>query len=126
MTAAARQPISILAFADSVLGIRPYPWQSRILLNYEAGNPTAAAVANNCGKTSLIFPVCSLWSLFSFPRARVQYITASGDQLKHQFFAYIESTRIGARSPAGNGLRLKYATRAPGCSGVGQLTPAAG
>lgn len=44
--------ISILAFADSVLGIRPYDWQCRILLNYEAGHQTAAACANFTGKTS--------------------------------------------------------------------------
>ncbi len=81
--------ISILAFADSVLGIQPYDWQSRILLNYEASNRVAAACANNTGKTSLLFPVCALWSLWVHPRARVQYITASGDQLKHQFFSYL-------------------------------------
>src|SRR4029077_18341289 len=89
MTASARQPISILVFSDSILGIRPYPWQSRILLNYEAGNRTAAACANNTGKTSTIFPISALWTLYCFPRARVQYITASGDQLRHQFFSYI-------------------------------------
>jgi hypothetical protein len=89
MNAANPAPIPILVFADSVLGFRPYPWQSRILLNYEAGNRIAAACANNTGKTSTIFPICALYTLFSFPRARVQYITASGDQLKHQFFSYI-------------------------------------
>jgi hypothetical protein len=89
MPDAAPQPIPILAFADSVLGFRPYPWQSKILLNYEAGNRAAAAVANNCGKTSTIFPICALWTLWTHERARVQYITASGDQLKHQFFSYI-------------------------------------
>jgi phage terminase large subunit len=81
--------ISILAFADSVLGIQPYEWQSRILLRYEAGDRVAAACANNTGKTSTVFPICALWSLWVYPRARVQYITASGDQLKHQFFSYI-------------------------------------
>src|SRR5712664_3159669 len=89
MSDSAQQPVPILAFADSVLGIQPYPWQSRILLNYQAGNRTAAACANNTGKTSTIFPICALYTLWSFPRARVQYITASGDQLKHQFFSYI-------------------------------------
>jgi hypothetical protein len=38
--------IPILLFADSLLGIQPYPWQCKILLNYEAGFPTAAACAN--------------------------------------------------------------------------------
>jgi hypothetical protein len=44
--------IPILFFADEVLGINPYDWQCRILLNYEAGHPTAAAAANFSGKTS--------------------------------------------------------------------------
>src|ERR1700730_2589045 len=81
--------ISILAFADSVLGIRPYEWQSRIVLRYESGDRVAAACANNTGKTSTVFPICALWSLWVYPRSRVQYITASGDQLKHQFFSYL-------------------------------------
>jgi hypothetical protein len=29
-------PISILLFADSILGIQPYDWQCQILINYEA------------------------------------------------------------------------------------------
>jgi len=36
------QPIPILLFADSILGIHPYDWQCKILLNYEAGFQTAA------------------------------------------------------------------------------------
>jgi hypothetical protein len=36
------QPIPILLFADSILGVQPYDWQCKILLNYEAGNQTAA------------------------------------------------------------------------------------
>jgi hypothetical protein len=32
-----KQPIPILLFAESILGIRPYDWQCHILLNYEAG-----------------------------------------------------------------------------------------
>jgi hypothetical protein len=86
---AARQPVPILVFADAILGIRPYDWQCKILLNYEAGNRTAAACANNTGKTSLLFPVCALWLLWTEPKARLMYLTASGDQLKHQFFSYI-------------------------------------
>jgi hypothetical protein len=81
--------ISILVFADSVLGIRPYTWQSRILLNFEAGHHVAAACANNTGKTSTLFPICALWLLYTQPKARLMYLTASGDQLKHQFFSYI-------------------------------------
>jgi hypothetical protein len=86
MSDSAHQSIPILVFADSVLGIRPYDWQCKILLNYEAGHRTAAACANNTGKTSTIFPICALWTLWTREEARVQYITASGDQLKHQFF----------------------------------------
>jgi hypothetical protein len=35
--------IPILFFAHEVLGVQPYPWQCKILLNYEASHPTAAA-----------------------------------------------------------------------------------
>jgi hypothetical protein len=49
-------PISILAFADSVLGLHNlYNWQCKILLRYEAGDQTAPACANFTGKTSIIF-----------------------------------------------------------------------
>jgi hypothetical protein len=82
--------ISILAFADSVLGIQPYEWQSRLLLNYEAGNQTAAACANFTGKTSIVFPVCALWTLYCFPRSRVMYLSATGAQVKNQFFASLQ------------------------------------
>lgn len=68
------QPIPILLFADSILGIRPYNWQCNILLNYEEGNQTAAACANFTGKTSTVFPIAALWTLYNFPRARLMYI----------------------------------------------------
>ena len=81
------QPISILLFADSILGIRPYDWQCKILLNYEAGFQTAAACANFTGKTSTVFPIAALWTLYSFPRSRLMYLSATGHQVKNQFFS---------------------------------------
>jgi hypothetical protein len=72
-----RQPIPILIFADSILGIRPYDWQCKILLNYEAGFQTAAACANFTGKTSTVFPIAALWTLHSYPRARLMYLSAT-------------------------------------------------
>jgi hypothetical protein len=66
-----KSKIPILLFADSVLGIQPYDWQCKILLNYEAGNQTAAACANFTGKTSTVFPIAALWTLYNFPRARL-------------------------------------------------------
>jgi hypothetical protein len=37
-----KQPIPILLFAESILGIKIlYDWQAQILLNYEAGHQTA-------------------------------------------------------------------------------------
>jgi hypothetical protein len=81
------QPIPILLFADSILGIQPYDWQCKILLNYEAGFPTAAACANFTGKTSTVFPIAALWTLYSFPRARLMYLSATGQQVKNQFFS---------------------------------------
>jgi len=81
------QPIPILLFADSILGVQPYDWQCQILLNYEAGNQTAAACANFTGKTSTVFPIAALWTLYNFPRARVMYVSATGAQVKAQFMA---------------------------------------
>jgi hypothetical protein len=86
--------IPILLFADSILGIQPYNWQCQILLNYEAGFPTAAACANFTGKTSTVFPIAALWTLYCFPRARVMYLSATGAQVKNQFFAALNRFRF--------------------------------
>lgn len=85
--------IPILLFAESILGIRPYDWQCKILLSYEAGFPTAAACANFTGKTSTVFPVAALWTLYSFPRTRPMYLSATSAQVKNQFFASLERFR---------------------------------
>jgi hypothetical protein len=87
------QPIPILLFADSILGVHPYNWQCQILLNYEAGNQTAAACANFTGKTSTVFPIAALWTLYNFPRARLMYISATGHQVKNQFFSSLNRFR---------------------------------
>jgi phage terminase large subunit len=85
--------IPILLFAESILGIRPYDWQCHIMLNYEAGNQTAAACANFTGKTSTVFPIAALWTLYNFPRARLMYLSATSAQVKNQFFASLERFR---------------------------------
>jgi len=81
--------IGILDFAYKLGFTSLYDWQAKILLRYEACDRVAAACANNTGKTSTLFPIAALWVLYNFPRARVMYVTASGDQLRHQFFSYI-------------------------------------
>src|SRR5215472_19740 len=86
--------IPILLFADSILGIQPYNWQCQILLNYEAGFQTAAACANFTGKTSTVFPIAALWTLYCFPLARVMYLSATGAQVKNQFFASLARFRF--------------------------------
>ena len=79
--------VPILDFAYR-LGFKSlYDWQCRILLRYEAGEPVAAACANYTGKTSAIFPICALWTLYNFPRARLMYMSATYDQVVNQFFA---------------------------------------
>jgi hypothetical protein len=85
--------IPILFFADEVLRVQPYDWQCRILLNYEAGHPTAVAAANFTGKTSTVFPICALWTLANFPTARVMYLSATGSQVEKQFFAALNRFR---------------------------------
>lgn len=85
--------IPILLFAESILGIRPHDWQCHILLNYEAGIQTAAACANFTGKTSTVFPIAALWTLYSFPRARLMYLSATSVQVKNQFFASLDRFR---------------------------------
>ncbi|HET9374173.1 MAG TPA: hypothetical protein VFO40_04335, partial [Chthoniobacterales bacterium] len=67
--------------------------QCEILLNYEAGKPTAAACANFTGKTSTVFPIVALWTLYSFPRARLMYLSATSAQVKNQFFASLSRFR---------------------------------
>jgi hypothetical protein len=86
--------IPILLFADSILGVQPYPWQCKVLLNYEAGYQTAAACANFTGKTSVLFPICALWTLYNFPRSRLMYLSATGAQVKNQFFAALARFRF--------------------------------
>jgi hypothetical protein len=88
-----RPRIPILLFADSILGIQPYDWQCKILLNYEAGNQTAAACANFTGKTSTVFPIAALWTLYNCPRARLMYLSATSAQVKNQFFASLSRFR---------------------------------
>src|SRR6266404_9059135 len=83
-------PIPILLFADSICGVQLYDWQAQILLNYEAGNQTAAACANFTGKTSTVFPIAALWTLYCHPRARLMYLSATAAQVKNQFFAALD------------------------------------
>jgi hypothetical protein len=81
--------IGILDFAYRLGFTTLYDWQCRCLLRYESCDRVAAACANNTGKTSTLFPIAALWVLHNFPRSRVMYVTASGDQLRHQFFSYL-------------------------------------
>src|SRR5258708_28179486 len=94
-------PIPILLFADSILGIQPYDWQCQILLHYEAGKQTAAACANFTGKTSTVFPIAALWTLYNYPRARLMYLSATSAQVKNQFFASLERFRSRPALPGG-------------------------
>jgi hypothetical protein len=106
------QPISILLFADSILGIKTlYDWQCKILLNYEAGNQTAAACANFTGKTSTVFPIAALWTLYSFPRARLMYISATGHQVQQQFFSRL--SRFNSRPAFAGWTWLETELRTP-------------
>ena len=61
-----KQIIPILEFAYRIGFTNLYDWQARVLLRYEAGEPVAAACANYTGKTSVIFPICALWTLANF------------------------------------------------------------
>src|SRR6201984_2775833 len=79
--------MGILEFAWKLGFEGLYDWQSRILLRYELGEPVAAACANYTGKTSVIFPVCALWTLYNFPSARLMYMSATHDQITNQFFS---------------------------------------
>lgn len=62
-------------------------------LKYQAGNPTAAACANYTGKTSTVFPIAALWTLFTQPRARLMYLSATAAQVRNQFFASLDRFR---------------------------------
>src|SRR4029077_11169804 len=95
-------------------GIHPYDWQCRILLNYEAGYPTAAAAANFSRKTSTVFPICALWTLANFPTARVMYLSATGSQVEKQFFAALTRFRHLPAFTSRNGLSAEVRTPAGG------------
>jgi len=82
--------VSILEFAYRIGFTNLYDWQARILLRYEGGEPTAAACANYSGKTSVVFTVAALWTLYNFPRARLMYMSATWLQVTNQFFAGLE------------------------------------
>jgi hypothetical protein len=34
-----------------------------------------------------VFPIAALWTLYNFPRARLMYLSATGHQVKNQFFS---------------------------------------
>ena len=82
--------ISILDFAYRSGFTHLYDWQCKILLRYEGGKPTAAACANYTGKTSVVFPICALWTLYNFPKARLMYMSATHDQVTNQFFSGLD------------------------------------
>src|SRR5215831_18501739 len=100
-----KTPIPILLFCDSICGVKPHDWQSKVLLHYEAGLPTAVAACNYSGKTSVVFPVCALWTLYNFPRSRVMYLSATGAQVKNQFFAALSASGSDQLFVAGAGLK---------------------
>jgi phage terminase large subunit len=85
--------VSILEFAYRIGFTNLYDWQARILLRYEGGEPTAAACANYSGKTSVVFTVAALWTLYNFPRARLMYMSATWRQVTNKFFADLERFR---------------------------------
>ena len=85
--------VPILDFAYRIGFKSLYDWQYRILLRYEAGDPTAAACANYTGKTSVICPICALWTLYCFPSARLMYMSATWSQVTNQFFASLDRFR---------------------------------
>jgi phage terminase large subunit len=88
------RPISILLFADSILGIKTlYDWQCNALLSFESGKPTAIAVCNNGGKTSTVYPAAALWCLYSWPKARIVYLSSTFKQVREQFFSNLTRFR---------------------------------
>ena len=40
-----------------------------------------------------MFPIAALWTLYKFPRARLMYLSATGDQVENQFFISLERFR---------------------------------
>jgi phage terminase large subunit len=103
--------ISILMFAYSVLGIRPYKWQGEVALSVESGMPTALAACNGSGKTTTCFPLVALYLLYTFPKAQIVYLSASNAQVTRQFFPNLHNY---ADRPAFKGWRfLENEVRSP-------------
>jgi hypothetical protein len=40
-----------------------------------------------------VFPIAALWTLYKSPRARLMYLSATGDQVENQFFTSLERFR---------------------------------
>jgi len=108
-----RNPMSHLMIIRNHVTIQPYDWQCQILLNYEAGFQTAAACANFTGKTSTLFPIASLWLLYSFPRARAMYLSSSGAQVRNQFFASLSRFRYRPAFAGGTWLENEVRSSMP-------------
>lgn len=112
----------ILEFAQSVLSIRPYPWQRKALCSIAAGYPTALVAANGSGKTSTILVPAALWALFNWPLGRVIVTSASWSQLRKQFFDTIRLQRFSPSSGTGPLTRPRSAPQAAASSSASVST----
>jgi hypothetical protein len=72
-----RPLIPILDFAYKLGFTSLYPWQKRCLLRYEGTQQVALQACNYSGKTSTVFPIAALWTLYNFPRSRIMYLSAT-------------------------------------------------
>ena len=116
--------VSILEFAYRIGFTNLYDWQARILLRYEGGEPTAAACANYSGKTSVVFTVAALWTLYNFPRARLMYMSATWRQVTNKFFAGLERFRERRMFAGCSGWRARWGHRvAVFCMAVPATSP---
>jgi hypothetical protein len=76
--------VSILEFAYRIGFTNLYDWQARFLLRYEGDY--------SC-KTSVVFAVAAVWTLYNFPRARLMYMSATWLQVTYKFYAGLERFR---------------------------------
>lgn len=79
-------------FAFFRLGLRPYPWQARVMRAASRVHSRVALVAaNGSGKTAAVNVPLLLWFLATWPKGRAMVTSGSWQQLKNQLLPNLRS-----------------------------------
>jgi phage terminase large subunit len=78
-----------VAFGQTILHNRYYPWQEQVLDSMYLNRRTALKAANGSGKTDKVIATAVLWWLSTFEKSMVVVTSASWDQVLHQIWPSI-------------------------------------